>query len=133
MIGRSTTTCDACGRRYEFTNHKDRCPCCCPKPEPDDAFEEYELSDEVYDDDDSGWRVFGDLQPALIITTYDIASDDGVGMLEAIAKGGAIDPADPPVFESQAAYLDRHKLLTEEERECLPADAFVPIPYQDTN
>ena len=36
----------------------------------------------------------------------------------------AIDPADPPVFESQAAYLDRHKLLTEVERECLPADAF---------
>lgn len=53
MIGRDTTTCDACGRCYEFTNHKDRCPYCCPKPEPDDdAFEEWELSDEVYADDD---------------------------------------------------------------------------------
>ena len=45
----------------------------------------------------------------------------------------AIDPNDPPVFESQAAYLDRYKLLTEEEREYLPADAFVAVPYQDTN
>ena len=30
-----TTNCDACGRRYEFTNVKDRCPVCCPKDEPD--------------------------------------------------------------------------------------------------
>lgn len=28
----------------------------------------------------------------------------------------AIDPSDPPVFESQAAYLDRHDLLTDTER-----------------
>lgn len=44
-------------------------------------------------------------------------------------KGVAIDPSDPPVFESQAAYLDRHKLLTDDERECLPADAFEPVAY----
>jgi len=48
-------------------------------------------------------------------------------------KGLAIGPDDPPVYESPAAYLDLHKLLTEEEREYLPADAFVPVPYQDTN
>ena len=52
MIGPVITRCDACGRRYEFTNFcKDRCPYCCPIPEPDDAFEDYELIDEVYDDD----------------------------------------------------------------------------------
>ncbi len=39
-------------------------------------------------------------------------------------KGQAIDPDDPPRFESQAAYLDRHGLLTAEERAALPADAF---------
>jgi hypothetical protein len=40
MIKPDTTTCDACGREYEFTNHKDRCPVCCPKPEPEpDAYE----------------------------------------------------------------------------------------------
>lgn len=40
---------------------------------------------------------------------------------------------DLPVPESPAACLDRHKLLTGEEREMLPADAFVPVPYQDTD
>ena len=35
-----TAICDACGREYEFTNRKDRCPYCCPKPEPEpDAYE----------------------------------------------------------------------------------------------
>jgi hypothetical protein len=39
----NTTTCDACGKRYTFTSHKDRCPVCCPKEgdKPDD----YELDD----------------------------------------------------------------------------------------
>ena len=44
-------------------------------------------------------------------------------------KGVAIDPDDPPVFESQAAYLDRHKLLTDDERDALPGDAFEPVRY----
>ena len=44
-------------------------------------------------------------------------------------KGVAIDPDDPPVFESQAAYLDRHKLLSDDERESFPADAFEPVSY----
>jgi hypothetical protein len=30
----------------------------------------------------------------------------------------------PPVFESHAAYLDRYGLLTDDEREALPGDAF---------
>lgn len=41
--------------------------------------------------------------------------------------GRAIDPADPPRFESEATYLDRHGLLTAAERRRLPADAFVPV------
>jgi hypothetical protein len=48
-----TTTCDACGTRYEFTSHKDRCPVCCPdQVSDDDESDDYELVDEVYDDDD---------------------------------------------------------------------------------
>jgi hypothetical protein len=43
MIKPDTTTCDACGREYEFTSHKDRCPVCCPKPEPEP--DPYELDD----------------------------------------------------------------------------------------
>jgi len=35
----------------------------------------------------------------------------------------------PPLFESQAAYLDRHKLLSDDEQEALPADAFEPVTY----
>jgi len=59
IIGPDTTTCDACGRRYEFTSYtKDRCPYCCPdQKRNDDAFEEYELSDEVFVDDDAPLKV----------------------------------------------------------------------------
>jgi len=38
----------------------------------------------------------------------------------------AIDPDDPPRFESEAAYLERHGLLTDAERRRLPAGAFEP-------
>ena len=38
----------------------------------------------------------------------------------------AIDPEDPPSFESEAAYLDRHGFLSAAERKALPPDAFVP-------
>jgi len=33
------------------------------------------------------------------------------------------------LFESQAAYLDRHKLLSDDERDALPGDAFEPVRY----
>ena len=46
-----TTTCDACGRRYEFTSHKDRCPVCCPKDEPDNDSEYFDQDER----DDSGF------------------------------------------------------------------------------
>jgi hypothetical protein len=43
------------------------------------------------------------------------------------ALGGiATDPDDPPVYESEAAFLERLGLLTDEERRRLPADAFEP-------
>ncbi len=35
-----------------------------------------------------------------------------------------VDPADLPRFEAQASYLDRHGLLSGDERSRLPADAF---------
>jgi hypothetical protein len=47
-----TTRCDAGERRYEYTSVKDRCPCCCPKPEHDnDAFEDHELANDDCGDD----------------------------------------------------------------------------------
>lgn len=39
-------------------------------------------------------------------------------------EGRAIDPDDPPRFESEAAYLERLGLLTDEERRRLPRAAF---------
>lgn len=39
-------------------------------------------------------------------------------------KGNPVDSNNPPLFESQAAYLDRHGLLTELERKMLPQHAF---------
>ena len=40
----------------------------------------------------------------------------------------AADPADPPLFESQAEYLRRHNLLTADERKRLQAQDFEPEP-----
>ena len=40
--------------------------------------------------------------------------------------GVALDPADPPLFESQAVYLDRHGLLTPAERKRLSEADFAP-------
>ena len=42
--------------------------------------------------------------------------------------GVAIDPDDPPRYESQAAYLDRHHLLDADERARLDASDFEPEP-----
>jgi hypothetical protein len=41
-------------------------------------------------------------------------------------RGVPIDPADPPQYESQAAYLKRLGLLTAEERRALGPEAFEP-------
>jgi hypothetical protein len=38
--------------------------------------------------------------------------------------GHAIDPSNPPTFESEASYLDRHNLLTDHERRVLPESAY---------
>lgn len=43
-------------------------------------------------------------------------------------RGAPVDPADPPIFESQAAFLDRHGLLEPGERNRLPEDALEPEP-----
>jgi hypothetical protein len=41
--------------------------------------------------------------------------------------GIPFDADDPPVYESQASYLDRHKLLTPAERRRLRAQDFKPV------
>ena len=51
MTTPATTTCDACGNRYAFTNYKDRCPVCCPVREDDDDPDCYDQTDR--DEDDS--------------------------------------------------------------------------------
>ena len=42
-------------------------------------------------------------------------------------KGVPFDPKDPPTFESEAAYLDRLKLLAPGERRRIPAADFEPV------
>jgi hypothetical protein len=46
--------------------------------------------------------------------------------VRAFGRGIAVDPSDPPEFESQAAYLDRHALLTSAERRRLAPSDFDP-------
>jgi len=41
-------------------------------------------------------------------------------------KGRAIDPKDPPRYESEAAYLERHGLLIEAEKDRLAPEDFEP-------
>jgi hypothetical protein len=43
-------------------------------------------------------------------------------------KGEAIDPDDPPLYESQAAYLERHGLFLPGERRRLRKADFEPEP-----
>ena len=38
-----------------------------------------------------------------------------------------VDPEDPPVFESEATYLDRHGLLTAAERRRLRVADYEPV------
>ena len=45
MTKADTTTCDACGMRYAFTNYKDRCPVCCPDQVKEDESDGYEPDD----------------------------------------------------------------------------------------
>jgi hypothetical protein len=46
-------------------------------------------------------------------------------------KGRAVDPENPPIFESQAAYLDRHELLTKSEKKRLKQSDWRPISLFD--
>jgi hypothetical protein len=39
----------------------------------------------------------------------------------------AVDPKDPPTFESEAAFLDRHELLTPAEKKKLSEKDFEPV------
>ena len=39
-------------------------------------------------------------------------------------RGKPVDSNDPPLFESQTAYLERHGLLTDAEKATLPGDAY---------
>ena len=38
---------------------------------------------------------------------------------------------DPPMYESEASYLDRHGILTDAERPALEPDAFKPVSYTE--
>ena len=38
-----------------------------------------------------------------------------------------VDPRDPPIFESEPAFLERHDLLTADERRRLRAEDFAPV------
>jgi hypothetical protein len=52
MTKADTTTCDACGTRYAFTSHKDRCPVCCPDQVAEGDPDGYEQEDWENGDDD---------------------------------------------------------------------------------
>lgn len=58
------------------------------------------------------------------VPRYWITKRDITLLRKAGFKGKPLDSSNPPLFESQAAFLERHGLLTDEEMETLPADAY---------
>lgn len=64
--------------------------------------------------------------PAFVfgIPRYWITAQDTGILGRAVHKGKPLDINDPPLFESQAAYLERNGLLSEIEKAALPEDAF---------
>lgn len=66
-----------------------------------------------------------DFETLNIVPTFDKGIPDGwvskfdVEYYGPDFKGKAIDPEDPPVYESEAAYLERHGLLTASEKKWL--------------
>ncbi|MGD2112918.1 MAG: hypothetical protein PVI50_06000, partial [Gammaproteobacteria bacterium] len=58
------------------------------------------------------------------VPRYWITKRDITLLRKAGFKGKPLDSSNPPLFESQAAFLERHGLLTDEEMEVLPADAY---------
>jgi hypothetical protein len=50
MIEDNYAICPVCGKHYTYTNARtDRCPVCCPKPEPE--VDDYDYDQSVNDDD----------------------------------------------------------------------------------
>ena len=58
------------------------------------------------------------------IPVYWITHQDTGILGKAGFKGNPVDANDPPLFESQAAYLARHGLLSDRETAALPVNAF---------
>ena len=58
------------------------------------------------------------------IPRYWITPQDTGILGRAVHKGKPVDKNDPPLFESQATYLERHGLLSDKEIAALPEDAY---------
>jgi hypothetical protein len=66
--------------------------------------------------------------PAAWISQWDVEYYTGTGTARDLGtfNGVAIDPNDPPVYESQTGYLERHGLLLSGERKRLTKEDFEP-------
>lgn len=60
------------------------------------------------------------------IPSYWITSQDTGILTRPGFRGKLLDANDPPLYESQAAFLDRHGLMSDREKATLPKDAFNP-------
>jgi hypothetical protein len=84
--------------------------------------------------------------PSFFVTSFDVAYYNGRArdvdgnIIKNLAgpqykdgdfKGKAIDPNDPPVYESEAAYLKRHALLTDFEKQRLRKKDFKPAIVEE--
>ena len=73
-----------------------------------------------------GWRSAQYLHRIRAVFEFGLPAEGWCRRGDSFSRGVAVDPADPPKFESEASYLARHKLFLPGERARLCPRDFWP-------
>jgi len=88
MIKRDSTRCDACGAHYEMTNHKDRCPVCCPGQKRNDSnLDELIEGVQILFDPESMTPADPATAARMVSQIREMKGDQGLSLLRAVARG----------------------------------------------
>jgi hypothetical protein len=105
MIKRDSTRCDACGAHYEITNHKDRCPVCCPGQKRNDSdLDELIEGVQILFDPESMTPADQATAARMVSQIREMKGDQGLSLLRAVARGelaavDAIEALNAPMSE----------------------------------
>ena len=105
MIKGDSTRCDACGAYYEMTNHKDRCPDCCPDQKRNDpSVDELIEGVQILFDPESMTPADPATAARMVSQIRAMKGDQGLNLLRAVARGelaavDAIEALNAPMSE----------------------------------